>query len=111
MPPVSSPFETIPQYPAERLCDRIWRDILNGVGAVLDQPVSYDDDDSDFVDPACNIKTDRFALAEELALTMERRAASAINEEADLLDTSVSSSEPSDTQSDAISTISTEEGS
>lgn len=67
-------------FPAERLSDFIERSIIEGVGISPERSLIYDDlDDDDFtVDPSCDIRTDRFDLAERLQHDVSSRAAQSV---------------------------------
>lgn len=67
-------------FPAERLADFIARSVEEGVGITPERSLMYDeDDDNDFtVDPSCDIRTDRFDLAEHLQASVSSRSAQSI---------------------------------
>ncbi|UPW40935.1 hypothetical protein [Sigmofec virus UA08Rod_6079] len=79
---------SLPLYPGESLADVIEKALLNGVPGDLGSPVDYDDEDSSefAVDPYCDIRTDRFLLA-ELA-EHGRQAAQMMTDSANNVDTS-----------------------
>lgn len=66
--------------PGELLCDKIARDLSQGVSPSADSVPSYDDlDDDDFtVDPYSDIRTDPFELVEHMQYTDSLKAASSL---------------------------------
>lgn len=72
-------------YPGERLADVLMCARMNGAPIDSSSSTFYDDDDDDdvfVVDPATDIRTDRFALAEFALMDAPRSAAAAITESA-----------------------------
>lgn len=58
-------------YVGEPLHDVISRALLQGVSPEMTAPLMYDPEDSDEVDPSCDIRTDMFALSERYRETRE----------------------------------------
>lgn len=80
----------VPSRPGELLTDVIARSIQNSVALETGAPLAYDDD-VDFVDPACDPRTDRFSVAE--FAEHQRSASAAMTAQADASG-SVSSESP-----------------
>lgn len=69
-----------PPYPSELLSDLIQRALDQGVSPEVTVSLMYDDADSLDIDPDCDIRTDRFAIAE--ASERQRSAAKAMSDAA-----------------------------
>lgn len=81
-PDYSSNEELVPLvYPGELLSDMIQRAISQGVNPEATVSLQYDEDDSDEIDPDCDIRTDFFALAENAEA--QRTASRVMTEKAD----------------------------
>lgn len=92
MPEINSHEDmALETYPGELLSDTIARAMDNGVSPEMGAPVIYDEDEEYGIDPDCDIRTDRFLIAE--MAEHQRSAAEAMSQQAEVVQT-ITGSEP-----------------